>query len=436
MSTRRDRGTLERLFSRDDDEVLDRLVQDARSEWVPPSSHRQTEAEGIDEAEQKLLARVEAYEAGASRERNRLALRGDLWRPLALVTAAAAAVVFFARPNNERTLSEAERAPQAPSTTALAPVTPPPVEAPRPKEPAALAGVTGGGELLVNGVRVSERHASLHDGETATARGGDAVFAAPGRVDWSLERGTEVTVVRAGTNGGAIVLGLRVGAVEAQVTPVAAGEAFAVDIEGVRVAVHGTHLRVARTDRDTTKVVVDLSEGVISVGTPPKAGSTVGQLVMAPAHVEFSVADVSGSLRVEHDPSRVRAPVDQAMLGRSTESSTPTSVLPVVIEASGNTPPASVTSRASSSSAPRAPGPTETIDAAVRTCADQVLPAGTGAVTISSMLTVNVSSGGQASFASFDPPLVPEFQACVGRTVYAIRWGEPGPHHIPIEVHR
>ena len=129
-----------------------------------------------------------------------------------------------------------------------------------------------------------------------------------------------MTTVRAGTRGGSIVLALRVGAVEAQVTPVAMGEAFAVDVDGVRVAVHGTHLRVARAERGGSWVVVDLSEGVISVGAPPKAGSTMGVLVTAPAHVEFSTTDVDRTLRVEHDPARVRAPVDPAAIGSAVDS--------------------------------------------------------------------------------------------------------------------
>src|SRR5258708_4662206 len=83
----------------------------------------------------------------------------------------------------------------------------------------------------------------------------------------------------------------------------ATGEAFAVDVvnpDGTssRIAVHGTHLRVAR---DGDHVVVDLSEGVVSIGAPARVGSTYGELVTAPAHAELT-AGVSASLRVDHTP--------------------------------------------------------------------------------------------------------------------------------------
>ena len=70
----------------------------------------------------------------------------------------------------------------------------------------------------------------------------------------------------------------------------------------VRVAVHGTHLRVAR---DGDKITVDLTEGVVSIGAPPRRGSTIGALVTAPAHVELDARDLS-SVRVDHTASAVR----------------------------------------------------------------------------------------------------------------------------------
>ena len=93
---------------------------------------------------------------------------------------------------------------------------------------------------------------------------------------------------------------------EAQVAPVAAGEAFAVDVDGARVAVHGTHLRV---ERQGGHAIVDLREGVVSIGLPPKSGATYGDLVTAPAHIEFDVADPHGTLKVSHESSRVRAAI-------------------------------------------------------------------------------------------------------------------------------
>jgi hypothetical protein len=218
------------------------------------------------------------------------------------------------------------------------------------------------------------------------------------------------------------------------------GEAFAVDVDGVRVAVHGTHLRVAR---DGSRVVVDLSEGVISVGTPPKTGTTYGTLVTAPAHVEFSTTDVTGTLRVDHDDAHVRAPLDLTEAPPPVIAS-PTTLAPPVVEGpveppavvpSMNAPPRPPAGLASASP-PKPLTPTETVLAAVRTCAEQTLRSGSVAVTVSSVLRVDVNPDGSAALASFNPPLAPELQSCVGRAVYATHWGEPGAHLIPIELHK
>jgi hypothetical protein len=174
-----------------------------------------------------------------------------------------------------------------------------------------LAFQTGAGEVRVDG---SKAQSGLHlrQGDSVETRGAKAVFDAPARVSWLLEDESKVRVERAGSAGAGgdsapVLLALSQGALEAQVTPVASGEAFAVDVGGTRVAVHGTHLRVARNG---DHVVVDLTEGVVSIGAPPKVGSTYGSLVMAPAHVEFQAGNPAGSLVVEHEASAIRGAVD------------------------------------------------------------------------------------------------------------------------------
>ena len=104
---------------------------------------------------------------------------------------------------------------------------------------------------------------------------------------------------------GALVLALQAGAVEAQVVPVPNGEAFAVDVGRSRVAVHGTHLRVARVGEH---VVVDLSEGVVSLGEAPRVGSTLGTLVTAPGARRVHRRRRRGDAAVTHDLAALRAP--------------------------------------------------------------------------------------------------------------------------------
>jgi hypothetical protein len=186
---------------------------------------------------------------------------------------------------------------------------------------------------------------------------------------------------------------------------------------------------------------VDLSEGVISVGNPPKTGSTYGTLVTAPAHVEFNTQNVSGTLRVDHDQAHVRTPVDvnaTTVVVASPSLPPPTPMDP--IEPTPVAPPPGPASRPStgisSAPPPKPPTPTEIVTAAVKACAAETLRSGTVAITVSSVLTVNVNPDGVARLATFDPPLAPELQTCIARTVYATHWAEPGPYKIPIELHR
>jgi hypothetical protein len=441
MSRHEDRDREDR-----DADVVEALTDEARAHWVP----RAPDVEDATDAERRLFARIDAHQAEAGR-RTSAGGTASFWGPVALITAVAAGVLLFSHPRGEGVASDTgpsrDVSPTTASSTAASPTPTLPPTPPRPTAPAALAALTEGGELRVDGVKADS--ASLRDGESLETRGGVAAFSAPGRVEWLLENGTEVTAVRAGTHGGAIVLGLRQGAVEAQVTPVPGGEAFAVDVEGVRVAVHGTHLRVARSERGGSWVVVDLSEGVISVGAPPKAGSTIGVVVNAPAHVEFSAADLDGTLRVDRDPTHVRSPVDPTMVARAVElpehASEPAPDVPVaasprsasyLASQPGSASRGAIAAMATPETPPVQPTALERFATAVRTCAEQKTHGGTATVTIRSTMTFEVKEDGFPKLTTFDPPLVPDLQACVANAAYGIQWSGPGPLRIPIELRR
>lgn len=102
-----------------------------------------------------------------------------------------------------------------------------------------------------------------------------------GRVSVRLEPGTVATVLDVGER---VHLALDSGAVVADVTPVAGGEPFAVDVAGKRVAVHGTRLRVALVNG---QVQVAVSEGNVVVGAPHGSGRTEGSVVPAGSVGEF-----------------------------------------------------------------------------------------------------------------------------------------------------
>jgi hypothetical protein len=257
-----------------------------------------------------------------------------------------------------------------------------------------------------------------------------------------------------GEGRGPLVVALERGAVEADVNPVAEGEAFAVDVGRTRVAVHGTHLRVARSG---DRVTIDLSEGVVSVGAAPRAGSTLGPLVTAPAHVELSLEDGAPTLAVSHEPGAVRAPVSlrpsSAPVPIITASPPPTT-RPESPVGHASPPPAAVAHveahPASSSGDPSAalagppplpavePNAEDTLAAAVRAC---MLPAGAGGaggenvtVSMSTTLHLELADTGMVRSARFDPPVAVSVNECAAPTIYKTRFAHGGSAAISIGV--
>ncbi len=206
----------------------------------------------------------------------------------------------------------------------------------------------------------------------------------------------------------------------------------------VRVAVHGTHLRVTRKG---TQVTVDLTEGVVSIGTPPRAGSTVGTLVTAPAHVVFDAADLAKTLRVDHDVSAVRAAVALVVSasgegasgasdrrGPDREGSQPrpgaaprspaTVARPTkAVPGAEGTTAAAGTGEVAVDGEPALPS-REAIARAVRACAAKVERPGDVHVTVTSTLRITVGAKGEVERAQFEPPLLPEIQTCAAVEIY------------------
>ena len=315
-----------------------------------------------------------------------------------------------------------------------------------------LRAAEGPGEVRVGGKAVSAGHV-LRAGDLLEVDGARAVLERPRKVTWLLENASAATArAHVKSAGEPLVVGLDDGAIEAQVTPVPSGEAFAVDVAAgsqlVRVAVHGTHLRVARNG---SRVVIDLTEGVVSIGVPPRAGSTYGTLVTAPSHVEFDAANLDGTLQVDHTPSSVRLAVAlswsawnegqpsgltaRADLPHPEPAAAPLANGPAAAAPPSETVPrpASVPrpgsgadpSRAAPTSGPPSINPTkpspaarEVIAAAVRDCAAARSRPDNVRVTVTSSLKLKISAGGAVDVAQFDPPLLPEIQTCAATAIY------------------
>jgi hypothetical protein len=321
-----------------------------------------------------------------------------------------------------------------------------------PRETAPLDSVTIGATSAAHaeaarfvsgdGVTIDGRAAAPGDeigvGSIVETSSGRAEIERPGKLTMWMEAASKVTVTREGA--GALVVALDRGALEAQVVPVPEGEAFAVDVGPSRVAVHGTHLRVAR---DGDAVAVDLTEGIVSIGAPPRTGSTFGDLVTAPAHAEFASHDLAATLSVSHAPSSVRAAYVPVAIVEA-----PASALPPIAKAAASAPSGPALSRPAASVVAVSAGDARTdavavdphaeatIINAVRACLAAHPPAADLTMTVSTVVGLDVGANGFATMARFTPPLAPDVQACAAAVVYKTRFGRTGAVAIPVELTR
>jgi hypothetical protein len=424
--------------------ALDALVREAKGNLEPRVTDEKWSA-----VEANILARMASEERSSlAREVNGASSRVRFLQIGAAVLAAAAAIALVVKnePGTSPVLAQG-------ATVATADRSGPGASA--------LREWVGAGVVRVEGQPASAGHV-LRAGDHLEADGARAVLERPRKVMWLLEAGDLATAeaskparARVKSAGESLVLDLEDGAIEAQVTPVPSGEAFAVDIASgtslVRVAVHGTHLRVFRSG---SRVVVDLTEGVVSIGTPPRTGSTYGTLVTAPSHVEFDAADLEHTLRIEHAPAAVRAPVAlvsheafavgngaaaaRADLPPASPEATSVPVAPATVPrpAAVQRPPVDpspVETTARNDAKPALP-PREAIAAAVRACAAQRSRPENVRVTVSSSLKLKIAAGGVVETAQFDPPLLPEIQACAANAIYKAKLEDAASGAVTIPI--
>jgi hypothetical protein len=277
-------------------------------------------------------------------------------------------------------------------------------------------------------------------GDDVDARGGRVTFDRPGRhgsgadqggVSWILEPGSHATVTHV---QGALVIALQNGTVEAQVVPVASGEAFAVDVDGARIAVHGTHLRVARV---MDHVTIDLTEGVLSLGEAPRVGATIGTLITAPAHAEFTSADPKGTLTVTRDPSAIRpalaidtgvAASKPPIVALGAAPARPKPEAPV--EARSPLAPVPRPTTPSPVTAPQAPAPdpnaADALASAVQTCFADHPSTQDVTVEVKTRLHLELDADGNVRSARFEPPVPPDVNACAAPAIYHARFTHGG----------
>lgn len=382
------------------------------------------EAGGLDwdRVERGLFARIENEKALERREmlaaqsRHRVA-----WRAGAAALAVAAAVALIVGKTRGPSLDGgAERATTTDDSAG------------------AVASIGQDATAMVNG-KPATIGSPIHLGDDVDARGGRVTFDRPGKVSWILESGSRAAVTHV---QGALVLALRAGTIEAQVVPVASGEAFAVDVDGARIAVHGTHLRVSRV---MDHVTIDLTEGVISLGEAPRVGSTIGALITAPAHAEFTSGDAKGTLSVTHDPSAIRpalaietgpAPIRPTTVALGATPQHPKTDLPV--EARSPLTPALHPAAPPPAAPPQLPvadpNAGDAIASVVRTCfADRTSPQDV-TVEVKTRLHLELDADGNVHAARFEPPVPPDVNACAAPAIYHARFTHGGSADVSVAI--
>lgn len=404
---------------------LDDLIAEAKAEQ--PKAVRDLDWE-------KIEARVLADVRSASRETSKVSPLRKYLRPATVALTLAATLVIYAR----RHAAEHPTPEQAEQHAAV-------VRAQRDEASSLTSGALridataiAPGQVVRTGdaLSVANGRATLERMQSATS----TVKA----VSWLLESddgdAALARVAAAGQQGVGpatpLVLDIEHGAIEAQVTPVKEGEAFAVDVIAktgiIRVAVHGTHLRVSRTG---DRVVVDLTEGVIAIGNAPGDGKsrTIGTSISAPAHVELDANDL-GSLKVEH--GNVRPPVQ---LGdHVVEFPLPAPPVDTDVNPSPTiavAPPVRPVVPTPIVEAPKpALSPREAIPAAVHACAIKHRSAEQVRTTLTSKLDLTVGDDGVPTLAQFTPPLAPDIQTCTAEAIYKMKLDETGKIAVPIDV--
>jgi FecR protein len=282
--------------------------------------------------------------------------------------------------------------------------------------------------------------AALHAGDVIEAGAAPVAFERAGLVTWTLAPGS-VARVRSMGEGPAVGVGhtlaLERGSIRAEVTPrdPAEGlvEAFAVEVGGTRVAVHGTAFSVTI---EGGRAVVDVEHGAVAVGPVGHVGATTGHLLVGPARAVFSldgghdarllprapvaVAALSPELPSAASPAPSPAPVegDRPAAHAEPQGAIVAVAAPAKALSAGVPAPEKAPAVEAPAPVPAAPLLTEaTVRARLATCFRQTHELDASSTfSVESTLRLKIRADGSAS-GRFDPPLKPEFTVCAGSAI-------------------
>jgi len=232
----------------------------------------------------------------------------------------------------------------------------------------------------------------------------------PGRARWTLDPHATAVITNAGEF---LTVKLESGALSATVVPNPKPETFAVEVEGTRVAVHGTAFRVERAGEH---VQVEVSEGTVAV-EPSGTHSAPAFLLRRNSRGMFALDGRTGS--VEGNASAVVTDGDgrqsHRTLAKAAVASRPHSSAPAAQPAK---PEVSAEPAAQAQPLPAQPsisdiekGVSSAVEIMNRCFHDQTRTTG-NRVSASTALTLSVAGDGSIQSATFAPPLAPGVEDC------------------------
>ena len=216
----------------------------------------------------------------------------------------------------------------------------------------------------------------------------------------------------------AITVALASGSVHAEVVPHPPGEVFAVEVEGTRVAVHGTSFTVTR---DVDRVAVEVTHGSVVVGPTGHRGATQGFLLSGPGSGSFSLQGGVVASPVHPVPAKGNRPAAPmvsapAIAGaRDTSSASPNNAVGTLeLPSSGELEaPARIAAEQAA---------TRSILAGVEACYERQVSSSGITFTVESSLTLTILPTGIVREGLFNPPLSPTLLNCARDAVVSARF--------------
>jgi ferric-dicitrate binding protein FerR (iron transport regulator) len=244
-------------------------------------------------------------------------------------------------------------------------------------------------------------------------------------VRWTLMPRSRAVVRDVGVNGVGHVVALERGVIRAEVVPRDAAEGlvevFAIEVNGTRVAVHGTLFTVTHAG---DHLEVDVEHGAVAIGPAAYRGPTTAHLLVGPSRGSFSL-DGGRTSRLLPRPERgpvaaaelpvqplpggaPAAGLEEQSLAAPRSPATVAAPPPAASLAAASAPLAGVRASAPKTLTPAA------IQASLARCFDANRRDGLPLVhrSITSTLHVSVRPDGSVGAVRFEPPLRPALQAC------------------------